>query len=315
MKTVGIDLGGTNIAVGVVTEAGEIVSQAQRRTNPERPYQEVIRDMADATLEAIKKAGLPPGEIGSIGVGVPGLFDNDRGNVVFCTNLGWNDVPLRKEMQKYIDRPLYGDNDANVAGFAEAICGVSQGVDTSIFLTLGTGLGSGIIIGGKIWQGRHRVAGELGHTMYQYGGVPCSCGARGCLERYTSGTALIRIGQEHAARNPDSILHQQPADRFTAKTVIDAARKKDEAALSALDEYTTHLANAIITMISFLDPDLFVLGGGVSRAGDILLKPVREKVRKGKFFKTMPTGDIVTAKLGNEAGIIGAAMLYKMCQP
>jgi glucokinase len=198
-----------------------------------------------------------------------------------------------------------------VAGFAETVFGVSKDVDTSVFLTLGTGLGSGIIMNGKIWRGKRLVAAELGHMMYQYGGIPCTCGAVGCLERYASGTAMIRIGRERAAKYPRSVLHQHPADRLTAKMVIEAARKKDEAALDALDEYTTHLANGIITIISFLDPDLIVLGGGVSRAGDILLSPVREKVQAGKFFKTMPTGDIKVAMLGNEAGIIGAAMLHR----
>lgn len=311
MNTIGIDLGGTNIAVGVVTEQGNIVSQAQRRTLPDRPYQEVIRDMAEASLEAVEKAGLTTGDISAIGVGVPGLFDNKTGRVVFCTNLGWHDVPLREEMQKYIDLPLFGDNDASVAGLAEAVCGVSSGVYTSVFLTLGTGLGSGIIIDGKIWSGAHGVGGELGHMIYQYDGIPCTCGAKGCLERYASGTALIRIGQQIAARHPESSLCRVPQDRFSAKTVIDAASKGDAAALLALDEYTTHLANGIISIISFFDPDLIVLGGGLSQAGDIILRPVREKVRAGKFFKTMPTGDIVVARLGNEAGIIGAAMLHR----
>lgn len=311
MNTVGIDLGGTNIAVGVVTEEGKILSQAQRRTLPDRPYQAVVRDMAEATLEAVAKAGQTPAEIGAIGVGVPGLFDNEKGHVIFCTNLSWHNVPLREEMRQYIDVPLYGDNDANVAGLAEALCGVSQGVLTSIFLTLGTGLGAGIIINGKIWSGAHRVAGELGHIMYRQDGIQCTCGAKGCLERYASGTALIRIGQEHAAKFPGSILNLTPPDRFTAKTVTDAVQRGDTAAKLAMDEYTTHLANGIITMISFLDPDLFVLGGGLSQAGDILLQPVREKVQAGKFFKTMPTGDIVVAKLGNDAGIIGAAMLHR----
>lgn len=311
MRTIGIDLGGTNIAVGVVTEQGMIVSQAQRRTLPERPYYEVVRDMAEAAIEAVEKAGLSMTDIGSIGVGVPGLFDNKTGHVVFCTNLGWNDVPLRDEMRKYINLPLYGDNDANVAGLAEAVCGVSRGVGSSIFLTLGTGLGGGIIIGGKIWSGAHNVGSELGHIMYQYDGIPCTCGAKGCLERYASGTALIRIGQKYAAQDPDSSLAKVPAERFSAKTVIDAAHRSDPAALRALDEYTTHLANGIITIISFFDPELIVLGGGLSQAGDILLKPVREKVQAGKFFKTMPTGDIVVATLGNDAGIIGAAMLHR----
>lgn len=311
MLTIGIDLGGTKIAAGVVDEKGTILAQTQRRTLAERPYQQVIKDMAEASLEAIEKAGLKVSDISSIGVGVPGFFDKKTGVVVFCTNLGWHDVPLRAEMRKYIDLPLYGDNDATVAGFAEAVCGVSRDVDTSVFLTLGTGLGGGIVIGGKIWSGTHGVAGEIGHIMYHEGGILCTCGQRGCWERYASATALVRIGKEALARHPDSVLRKTPADRLNAKTIIDAARKKDVAATEAFDEYTTHLSNGIVTIISFLDPELIVLGGGVSRSGDYLLKPVRKKVTENKFFKTLPAGEVVLATLGNDAGIIGAAMLHR----
>ncbi len=311
MVTVGIDLGGTNIAAGVVTETGEILAHRQRRTAPERPYAEVIHDMAMAAKDAVKAAGITMADVSSVGVGVPGFYDKKTGVVVFCTNLGWHDVPLADELHKYIDVPVYGDNDATVAGFAEAVCGGSRGVSDSVFLTLGTGFGGGIVVGGKIWSGAHGVAGELGHIMYKQDGILCTCGARGCLERYASATALIRIGKEALARHPDSILAETPADKFNAKTVIDAARKADLAAVEAFDEYTTHLANGIITIISFLDPALIVLGGGVSRAGEFLLKPVRRKVEEGKFFKSLPASEVVLAELGNDAGIIGAAMLHR----
>lgn len=311
MVTIGIDLGGTNIAAGVVDEQGNILAKSQTRTLPERPYQAVVRDMARAAKEAMKKAGVLLSEVSALGVGVPGFYDKDGGVVVFCTNLGWHDVPLAAEIRKYLDVPVYGDNDATVAGFAEAIAGVSRGVQSSVFLTLGTGLGSGIVIGGKIWSGAHGVAGELGHIMYRQGGVPCTCGAHGCLERYASATALIRIGKEAAARHPESALHRVEEGRFNAKTVIDAARAGDAAAAEAFDEYTDHLAGGIVTIISFLDPELIVLGGGVSRAGDFLLAPVRRKVKERKFFKTLPAGEVVIASLGNDAGIIGAAMLHR----
>lgn len=311
MVSIGIDLGGTNIAAGVVSEEGTILAQAQRRTGAERPFAEVIRDMAATAINAVEKAGLSMADVASVGVGVPGFFDKETGVVVFCTNLGWHDVPLRAEMRKYIDAPLYGDNDATVAGFAEAVAGVSRGASASVFLTLGTGLGGGIILGGKIWSGAHGVGGELGHIMYRHDGIPCTCGARGCLERYASATALVRIAREAMERNPGSALFGTPTDRLNARVVIDAARDGDPAAVEAFDEYTTHLSNGIITIISFLDPALIVLGGGVSRAGDFLLEPVRRKVKAGRFFKTLPAGEVVLATLGNEAGIIGAAMLHR----
>ncbi len=311
MVTIGIDLGGTNIAAGVVDGHGKILAKSQRPTLAQRPYGEVIRDMAETALDALAKADLTPGDVASIGVGVPGFFDKEAGVVVFCTNLGWHNVPLRAEMQKYIDVPVYGDNDATVAGFAEAIAGVSRRANSSVFLTLGTGLGGGIVIGGKIWSGAHGVGSELGHVMYKQDGILCTCGARGCLERYASGTALIRIGKEAMARHPESALHALPEERISAKTITDAARAGDPAGVEAFDEYTTHLANGIIMVISFLDPELIVLGGGVSLAGEFLLDPVRRKVEEGKFFKGLPTGEVVIAELGNDAGIIGAAMLHR----
>lgn len=311
MVTIGIDLGGTKIAAGVVTQEGVILGQAQRRTLAQRPYQEVIRDMAETAKDAMRKANVTQDQVGSIGVGVPGFFDKATGVVVFCTNLGWHDVPLRAEMQKHINLPLYGDNDASVAGFAEAVCGVSRGVQSSVFLTLGTGLGGGIVLNGKIWSGAHGVGSEIGHIMYQHDGILCTCGQRGCWERYASATALVRIGKEALSRHPQSALAKTAADKFNAKTVIDAARTGDAAAVEAFDEYTSHLANGIVTVISFLDPELIVLGGGVSRAGEFLLEPVRKKVNERKFFKTLATGEVVIATLENEAGIIGAAMLHR----
>ncbi|MDR0928910.1 MAG: ROK family glucokinase [Oscillospiraceae bacterium] len=311
MATIGIDLGGSKIAVGVVDENGQILSRSERPTGAKRPWQAVVRDMGECAIDAAKKAGLAPSEIESVGVGVPGFFDKESGVVVFCTNLGWHDVPLREAMREYIDVPLYSDNDATVAGFAEAVAGVSKDASSSVFLTLGTGVGGGIVIGGKIWSGAHGVGSEIGHIMYQYGGIPCTCGARGCWERYASATALVRIGREAAARHPGGALSALLPERWNAKAVIDAARAGDPAAVEAFDAYTTHLANGIITIISFLDPELIVLGGGVSRAGAFLLEPVQKKVEAGKFFKTLPAGKVVLASLGNEAGLIGAAMLHR----
>ena len=308
MYSIGIDLGGTNIAAGVVDENGKIIVQASRPTGAERPYQQVVEDMAGVAMDAVKQAGISLSQVRAIGVGVPGYADPDTGVVVFCTNLGWKDVPLREEMQKYIPLPVYADNDATVAGYAEAMVGVSRGVENSVFLTLGTGVGSCIIIGGKIWYGSHKVAGELGHIIYNCDGEECTCGAHGCFERYASATALIRIAKEKLQKYPESCL-QSKVDTLNARDVIDAAREKDACACEAFDEYTTHLAMGIVSIINFIDPEVIVLGGGVSKAGAILLDTVKEKVEKFRFYKTLPFGEVKLAKLGNEAGIIGAAML------
>lgn len=311
MLSIGIDLGGTNIAAGVVTSEGKVIAQAQRPTLAQRPWQQVVEDMAEVSLDALAMAGVGVEQVHAIGVGVPGNYDRKNGVVVFCTNLGWHNVPLREAMRRYIDVPLYADNDANVAAFAEAMAGASRNVYSSLLLTLGTGVGSGIIVDGKIWSGSHGVAGEVGHMIYRAGGEQCTCGQRGCFERYASATALIRIAREATMRYPDSEMKSIPPERMNAKTVVDAARRGDEAAMEAFDEYTTHLSLGIVSCINVFDPEMIVLGGGVSRAGDFLLEPVRRKVEKQKFFKALPIGGVELATLGNDAGIIGAALLHR----
>ena len=165
MLSIGIDLGGTNIAAGVVTSEGKVIAQAQRPTLAQRPWQQVVEDMAEVSLDALAMAGVGVEQVHAIGVGVPGNYDRKNGVVVFCTNLGWHNVPLREAMRRYIDVPLYADNDANVAAFAEAMAGVSRNVYSSLLLTLGTGVGSGIIVDGQIWSGSPGVAGEVGHMI------------------------------------------------------------------------------------------------------------------------------------------------------
>ncbi len=308
MIYIGIDLGGTNIAAGAVSEEGRILAQASVPTGAQRPWREVIRDMAEVSLKAVEASGHSLDDVASVGVGVPGYADPDTGVVVFCTNLGWHDVPLREELEGCLHKPVYADNDANVAGFAEARAGVSRGTHSSVFLTLGTGVGGCFIIDGKIWYGAHKVAGEMGHVIYNFDGEPCTCGATGCFERYASATALIRIGKEALARHPDSVLAAKK-ETLTARDVVDAARTGDAAACEAFDAYTTHLANGISSFINVVDPEIFVLGGGVSKAGAFLLDPVRRKVEESRFYKTLPFPRIELSELGNDAGIIGAALL------
>ncbi len=316
MVYIGVDLGGTNIAVGVVNEKWEIIAEASTKTLPSRPYQELIRDMALCADKALEKAGLTHDDVKSIGVGIPGASD-EEGNVIFCTNLGWKDIPLRKELQKYINKPVYVGNDATVAGLGESYAGVSAGCSSSVFLTLGTGVGGGIIINGKPWNGVHGVASELGHMILVAGGEQCSCGNRGCLERYTSATAIIRMAREAVKAAPESAIMRKAGgnmDKINAKIVIDAAKEGDPVAVRVFDQYTDYLAMACNNVIQFLDPDMVVLGGGVSYAGDFLLDAVKNKVPKYILNKNLPYSDIKLATLRNEAGIIGAALLGKAAE-
>lgn len=312
MVYAGIDVGGTGIQVGVVDETGHIIAKSSMVTEVGVPYQEQIAGMARCVQEAMNKTGLPMSELKSVGAGVPGLADQKTGMVIYCPNIHWSNVPFRAEFQKHIDKPVFIDNDATVAGLAESVAGVSAGSDSSVFLTLGTGVGGGIVINGKVWNGAHGVGSEIGHMILEADGEPCNCGNNGCLERYCSATAIIRMAREQMDNHPDSlILSMAEGDkaRINAKIVFDAAREGDPTAVKVFRRYIRYLGQAIASIVNFLDPEVVVLGGGVSKAGAFLLDAVRAEVPKYVLYKTMPLARIELARLGPDAGIIGAAML------
>lgn len=314
MVYLGVDLGGTGIKVGVVTAAGEILAKGSTPTLRERPYQEIIADIATLCKNVVAQAKLSMDNVATIGVGVPGICDPHTGVIPFCTNLGWHEVPFVAEMQKHIAKPVIVDNDATVAGLAESIAGVSAGTSSSVFLTLGTGVGGAIIINGKPYSGAHGVGSELGHMIIRMDGDPCNCGNAGCFERYASATAIIRMAKEALKRHPQSkMLARVRGDlsRINAKTVFDCAKDGDPAALEAFNQYVKGLATGIVSIIHALDPEIIALGGGVSLAGDFLLDAVRKEIPKMVMYKTMPFARIELAKLGSDAGIIGAALLGK----
>ena len=314
MYYIGVDVGGTGLKAGVVDEQGKILATAKCPTGVERGYGPVIADMAKICFEAIEKSGVSLDDVKAIGVGIPGIQDPATGLIPFCTNLGWHQVPLVSEMQKYINKPVFVDNDATVAGLAEAVAGVSAGVSTSVFVTLGTGVGGGIIIDGKPYSGPNGVASEIGHMMTVAGGEPCTCGNRGCWERYSSATAIIREGRKFAEAHPDCAIAKAVDgnfDKIEAKTVIDLAKAGDPDAVALFDNYVYHLCVGLVNLINLYDPQIIALGGGVSHAGQFLLDAVNAKLPSMVFYKTMPYAKIALATLGNDAGIIGAAMLAR----
>lgn len=314
---IGIDLGGTHIAAGIVNEDGQVLAKAERPTLAQRPYEEVIRDMGSCCLDALKKAGLGVSDISAIGIGIPGLADNTTGRVIFCTNLGWHDVPLVEQLQRYLSLPIYIDNDATVAGYAESVAGVSRALHSSVFVTLGTGVGGGIVIDGKPWTGAHGVASEIGHLTMVVDGVQCSCGKKGCLERYCSATAIIRMARERVQDKPESAIMKAAggdAGKITARIVIDLAKQGDPIAVETFDEYAKHLTIAVNIITSFLDPEMVVLGGGVSHAGQFLLDAIIKRLPDYLMYKTLPYPKLAIAQLGNDAGIIGAALISRMSE-
>ena len=312
MFYVGIDLGGTSIKAGLVDENGKIVAKATCPTLVERGAKPVVTDMAKLSLEVIEKGGTTLDNVKAIGIGLPGIQDPRTGIIPFCTNLYWHEVPVVEWMQEIIQKPIFVDNDATVAGLAESVAGVSAGVKNSVFLTLGTGVGGGIVLNGKVCSGTHGVGSELGHMITVIDGELCTCGNRGCWERYASATAMIRMGKEAAEKNHESKLYTDvngDLDKITAKIVTDAAKMGDPDAMKVFDRYVYHLCVGIVNIINFIDPEVIVLGGGVSMAGEFLLTKVRAKLPEMVFYKTMPYARVELATLGNDAGIIGAAML------
>ena len=314
MVYIGVDVGGTGVQIGVVDESGNILAQGETPTLVGRPYQEIIRDMGNCMLKVMADGGFQEEDVAAIGVGIPGIADNTTGTVIFCTNMGWKDVPLRSELQKYLNKPVYIDNDATVAGLAESVCGVSAGSHSSVFITLGTGVGGGIMLNGRPWSGFHGVGSEIGHIPMDIGGEPCSCGNYGCMERYCSATAVIRMGRQAMEQHPESMMSALcggTPEKLNAKMVFDAAKEGDEVATKVFYQYVDNLCKAVYMIIAFLDPEVIVLGGGISRAGDFLVNAIRERIPRYLLFKTMPYSRVEIAKLGAEAGIIGAAMLGK----
>ena len=312
MIRIGVDVGGTGIQIGVVDKEFHIIQESSIPTRTDIPFEEQVKHIADCIVSTVQAAGLNEDDIESVGIGIPGIASAKTGEIIKCTNMGWYHVPFRDVFNRYLNKPVHIDNDANVAALAESVAGISAGTSSSVFITIGTGIGSGIIINGRIWSGAHHIGAELGHVIFDLDGVPCTCGNHGCLERYCSATALIRMAREAVAEQPDSLIlrsvNMDPS-RIEAKTVFDAARQGDTLAVSVYNRYTDYLAQAIASVVNLLDPEVIVLGGGVSKAGHFLLDPLTQKYKQYIVFNDQPLPPVKIAVLGPEAGIIGAAML------
>jgi len=310
MNFIGVDLGGTNIKAGVVDEDANLLARVSIETQADRGPEHVLERMAQAADEARKKAGLKWPDIAAVGVGSPGPMDGKTGIVLECPNLpGWRNVPVVDKMQQKLGVTVYLENDANAAGFGEYWKGAGQGATCMIQLTLGTGVGGGIVINGQVWRGIDDCAAELGHMVIKYDGVRCGCGSHGCIEAYGSATALVRIAREKLDAGRPSILHDwvKSGQKLTAKLVADAAHQGDALAREIYREVGTYLGVAIASFCNIFNPEKVVLSGGMSQAGDILFGPIREEVNRRAVAPAARRVQILPASLGDDAGIIGAA--------
>lgn len=298
MFRIGIDLGGTNTAAGLVNENGQIIDRESLKTKLPTDLDRIVRDITALCKMLMERNGLQNGDILSVGVGVPCTADTETGWMQDADHLGFSGGPLTSRLEEALGLPVRIGNDADAAALGEFRGGGYEG-ESFVLVTLGTGIGGGIILGGRLYTSINNAAGELGHMTIRMDGEKCCCGRKGCFEAYGSASALI--GQACAATG-ESITE--------AKTVFDRAAAGDPVCISVLDQYTTYLAEGFANIINIFGPDHLCIGGGVSAAGDALLGPVRAKTDERVFAKNAKRNtQIVLARLGNDAGILGAALL------
>lgn len=305
---IGVDLGGTNIVAGVVNENYEIISKASVKTNLPRPEQEIAADIIKVSKQAVESAGITMDQIEWVGMGTPGIANSETGIIEYSNNLGFVNTPMVKYLEEGLGKPAFIENDANAAAYGEYVAGAAKGAKNAVCITLGTGVGGGIIIDGKIYCGSNFGGAEIGHTVISVDGPQCTCGRKGCFEVYSSATGLIRMTKEAIAENPDSMMAAE--EKISGRTAFDYMRKGDKAAKGVVDKYIKYLAAGITNTINIFQPDVLCIGGGVCNEGDPLLLPMKEIVARENYTRNSPkNAEIVIAKLGNDAGIIGAAFL------
>lgn len=315
MYYIGIDLGGTNIKAGIVDENGAILHKISCPTRAERGHMAVLKTMAKLVFELSDEYSVPMDEIASIGIGCPGSVDNKKGVVGFSNNLGWKDVNVCEVMENLTGKRVYIENDANAAAFGEYISGSLKNSENALFITLGTGVGGGIILDGKIFTGSNGMGAEIGHMVISMDGKPCTCGRKGCFEAYASATALIELTKSKMEENKQSEMWNicgGKLESVNGQTAFLGVEQNDAAAKEVIAEYTKGLASGIISLVNILQPTVVAIGGGVSGSADVLIPEIKKIFDKEVFSRYgEKQAEIRKAELGNDAGLIGSASLWK----
>lgn len=314
MYYIGIDLGGTNIAVGIVDESFKIVKKGSTPTLVNRDPELIIADMGKLCLELLAETGIGLEEVVCAGIAAPGSVNPRTGIIEYANNLPFLRFPIADTLRKYLPvRKVYLENDANAAALGEAVGGAAKGKRLSVMITLGTGVGGGVIIDGKIYSGFNYAGAELGHTVIEYNGRQCSCGRKGCFEAYASATALVNITKEKLAACKDTLMWEMcgnDINKADARIAFAAMKKGDRAGKEVVDMYISYLACGITNMINIFQPEVLLIGGGVCNEKDYLLKPLTEIVNADQYTRNQAVKtEIKIAALGNDAGIVGAAAL------
>lgn len=312
MIYVGVDVGGTNIKIGLVDIKGTILADNFIRTDKSKDYKGILDDIVADIKLLCNEAGVDYHDIGGIGVGVPGVVDSRTGTVSYSANLGWRDVPLVHGLEVASGIHAEAANDANCAAWGEYKFGSCRSMDNVILITLGTGVGSGIIIDGRLFDGVASAGGEAGHMIIVKDGKQCNCGLKGCWECYASASALISQTEEAMKKYPDSILRDvaEKEGKISGRTAFIAAEKGDKAGKEVVENYIDYIATGLINLGNIFHPNAIIIGGGVSNEGAALIEPLEEKVNEGLLASEHnPKVRIIGASLGNKAGLIGAAAL------
>lgn len=314
MYTIGIDLGGTNIAAGLVDEDYNIVKKSSVDTKADRHADEIVKDMADLCRSLCEMQGISVSEVRSVGIATPGTADRDQGVVIYANNLPFLNYPIAGKLKEFFPvENVYIANDADAAAYGEVMAGAGKGQKDFIMITLGTGVGGGIVIGGKLYSGFNYAGGELGHMVIVHDGVQCTCGRKGCWEAYSSATAIIRMTKEKMRCCPDSEMWKYcdgDIEKVNGRTAFDCMRKGDTAAKEVVDTYLSYLATGTANIINIFQPSVMAFGGGIANEKDNLIRPLSALVEKQVYSRNSDDRTkLRSAVLGNDAGIIGAAAL------
>ncbi len=311
---IGIDIGGTNLVAGIVNDKFELVDKVSTPANSSRPDTEIVNDIIALCEQIMKKNNITVDDVESVGIGVPGCSDTATGLILHCENINFHNTPIAKMIQKKINVPVFLGNDADCAALGEAYAGATKDADNSVMITIGTGIGGGIIINKKIYNGFNSCGGEVGHMVIDVNGERCNCGRKGCWEVYGSATALVKQTKKAIAENPDSILASlaggNPEDAG-GKTSFDAMRSGCPVGKAVVEKFVENFSAGITNIINIFQPEMIVIGGGVSKEGQPLIDMIMKHVSVERYAKEtdLPKTTLCTAVLGNDAGVIGAALL------
>jgi glucokinase len=309
-KAIGVDLGGTKMLIGVLDSDSKVSFESREASTGQTEEQ-----LVELLVREIEEARRAQPAVAAVGLGIPATIDHDRGVAISAVNLPIDNLPIRELVGERTGLPIFVDNDANVAALAEHLYGAARGADNAVMLTIGTGIGGGLILGGEVYRGATGAGAELGHVVIAMDGLRCqgNCPGHGCIETYASGTALGREGREAAAAQPDSALGAMLAEgrEIDGKAVTEAALAGDPTAIGVFDLVGSRLGVALTSFANIFEPEVFVIGGGVIAAGDLLLEPARRELRE-RALPPMKNTPVLAAEMGEDAGMIGAAAMARI---